>query len=244
MKSFLLIISFFTRIPIGKWTSYSDEKYAESIKYFPYVGLIIGLFVMLPTLIIRPYNVEIGALFSLIFYLLITGGIHLDGYADTLDGFLSSQPKERIFEIMKDSRVGSFGVIGLIIYFLSLWVGFKHVDPMTLFFMPYVGKLMGSFFCGFTQYAKPSKGMGSVFMEANHQSSSFIHLIIASVLFYLILGWQGLITLCLTIFGSWLIFTWIIKKIGGMTGDTIGFLVEMTQLIFIFMSILTVYMVR
>lgn len=236
MKSFILILSFFTRIPVGHLVDYTDERYRKAIKWFPYIGLIMGSILIIPRAFIPVERVAIANLLTLLFYLLISGGIHLDGFSDTLDGFLSNQPKERIFEIMKDSRVGAFGAIGLVFYMLSFYVSLSYVSLMTLLLMPYIGKFCASFYTGFTQYARPTRGMGSILLEENSPLSSLIHFVIMVGITYGLTGIRGSLAAGLTLLMVGLFYKWCLNKIGGMTGDTIGFLVECAQLLFLLIS--------
>ena len=129
MKGFLLLLSFMTRIPMPK-TEYDEEKLGKSMKYFPVVGIIIG-FILLFFCIIFNFifkNINYSAALPLMIIVIIltdlitTGGLHLDGLADTFDGIFSYRSKHKMLEIMKDSRLGSNGALALILYFLLKFV--------------------------------------------------------------------------------------------------------------------------
>ena len=121
------MLSFFTRLPFGKYIEYTEKRYLEGLATFPLTGIVIGSFLTLPYLLIDGDHAVAG-LMVIIIYLFITGGIHLDGLADSCDGLFSNRPKERVLEIMMDSHIGTFGVIALILYFLSFYVGVTRVD--------------------------------------------------------------------------------------------------------------------
>ena len=124
-SGFLILISFFTRIPIGKKIEYNEENFKKALSLYTLLGAAIGL--LLSLLYIVTDNISsvfIRGLVLVIGYIVITGGIHLDGAADTADGLFSGRTGEKIFEIMSDSHIGAFGVLCLIIIVLSQFIVF------------------------------------------------------------------------------------------------------------------------
>lgn len=232
MKSFLLIVSFFTRLPFGNWVSYTDERYRKSIFYFPLVGLIIGGFIFWPT-VLPALPPQAKSILIILLYLWISGGIHLDGLADSADGLLSGRPKERILEIMKDSRIGSFGVIALILYFLTFYTFAQTASLLALLCMPFVGKTLGFVMAGFSVYARPDQGMGYVFITEIKKTIALVYLVLLSIMLYLILGINGLLSGGIALITGIYLTHASHKKIGGMTGDTIGMVIEVMQLVFL-----------
>lgn len=241
MKSFLLIVSFFTRLPFGNLVTYTDERYRKSIFYFPLVGLIIGSFIFWPAtlnLIPKPYM----ALMVMALYLWISGGIHLDGLADSADGLLSGRPKERILEIMKDSRIGSFGVIALVFYFLAFYTFVQTAPALFILMMPFVGKSIGFILAGFSAYARPDQGMGYVFITEIKKPIALVYALVLFMGVYASLGLSGLIATGMALFIGALLTHHAHKKIGGMTGDTIGMVVEVVQMVFLGGSLISLWL--
>ena len=128
VREFLLAVQFFTRIPItgrlAAWVGYSPELLRASAGHFPGVGILVGLFAaavyalfqaVLPDTTFSPL---VAAAFSTAATVLLTGGFHEDGLADVADGLGGSQDKGRALEIMKDSRVGAFGAMALVLAIL------------------------------------------------------------------------------------------------------------------------------
>jgi len=238
MKALILNMAFFTRLPLAKFAPYTDERYQKSIKWFPYVGLIIGLFTAIPNMVLgfedyQNMPLSYTALLNIAIYLGISGGIHLDGFSDTLDGLLSGRSDERIFEIMKDSRMGAFGTIGLCLYFLTLYTFLQGISLYAIVLMPFIGKCCASFIAGISKYPNGKDGMGRWFLEVNTPLTSMIHVLIAMVLVGYFLSLQGIIALVSSILISLWIRAWVIGKLNGVTGDPIVFIVESTQLIFV-----------
>lgn len=235
MKGFLLMLSFFTRIPLGKYVVYDDEKYRKGLVTFPFVGLVIGFFLAIITFIPTLPNTH-KAILIVLTYLWVSGGIHLDGLADSADGLLSGRSKERILDIMKDSRIGSFGVIGLILYFLVFFVSAQSIGFKWLWLMPFVGKSYGLIIAGFNRYAREEQGMGFIFMHHLHAKHSISVTLINLVVCFLVLQWSGLIAWTASFVLLSLVSRDVKKKIGGHTGDTIGLIIEIGQMSFIYMG--------
>ena len=128
IREYLLAIQFFTRIPItgrlADWVGYSPEQLRASAAHFPGVGVVVGtvaavVFALLQTLLPdTPFTPLVAAVFSTIATVLLTGGFHEDGLADVADGLGGSYDRERALDIMKDSRVGAFGAMALMLALL------------------------------------------------------------------------------------------------------------------------------
>ena len=235
MSGFILMLSFFTRIPVGKFVIYDDDKYRKGLVTFPLVGLVIGFFLAAMTFLPLLKETHKSVLIILT-YLWVSGGIHLDGLADSADGLLSGRSKERILEIMKDSRIGSFGVIGLILYFLVFYVSVQSLDFKWLWLMPFVGKSHGFIIAGVSQYAREEQGMGYIFLHHINPKHSFFVAMINVFVCFLVLQWSGLFAWTASFALVSFISKNVKKKIDGHTGDTIGLIIEMGQICFIFMG--------
>ena len=124
IKHFLLAVQFFTRIPVtgrlAAWVGFSSEMLRASAAHFAGVGWIVGavaamVYIVIDSLIVSPYAALIAAALSTIATVLLTGGFHEDGLADLADGLGGSYDRSRALEIMKDSRVGAFGAMALVL---------------------------------------------------------------------------------------------------------------------------------
>lgn len=221
-----------TRIPVPVKTEYSDRDFGKSIKYFPVLGLLIGLILYLICFIVPKFTDSrlLLAVFLVIAETVITGGIHLDGLADTFDGLFSYRPKEKILEIMKDSRIGTNGAIILIIYFLLKTFLLAEADIKYIIIMPVIARLATVTNAGLGTYARKS-GMSNAIMDYNSKSDILISLIITSVICFFFAGFKGLISiLACFIFIVYFLF-YVTKKIDGITGDTMGASLEMTSIL-------------
>ena len=131
MKIFILMIQFFTRIPINKELDIKREDFSKGIIYFPLVGLLVGcvngLVYFMTSKVLGGWIPLIALLISNIF---VTGALHLDGLADTCDGLFSARKKEKMLEIMRDSRIGTNGAIALFVSLL-LKLSLIHISEPT-----------------------------------------------------------------------------------------------------------------
>ena len=114
---------FYTRIPCPAWVDHAPEYLSRATRFFPVVGWLAGLFCFLAWYPAgRLWNPEIAALLILIAGVVFTGAFHEDGFADLCDGFGGGWTPEQILDIMKDSRVGTYGVLGLGLLMTLKWL--------------------------------------------------------------------------------------------------------------------------
>ncbi len=238
MRKLLIAISFYTRIPIIV-NDVSDDEFYESMLLMPIVGLMIGTFLFLFAKVAYRYinSSGIQAILILILYVWLSGGLHLDGFCDTLDGILSSRDREKMMIIMKDSRLGAFGAIGLILLFMTVWTCVASgIAPEFLFVAPIVGRYCAIQNCYLLPYAQGGGGLGKRITEITqlkHVLLYLVGLIVIAVLIQLFLQINILLPTVLSV-AIGLLSTWYIKrKIGGMTGDVIGFTIEFMQAVFL-----------
>ena len=116
LRLFFTALQFYTRLPIPAWIGYSPEDMNKSTRYLPLIGWIVG-FISCVFLLLGSFLIDLstGIILSMISSILLTGAFHEDGFADACDGFGGGWTKEKILEIMKDSRVGTYAVVGLIL---------------------------------------------------------------------------------------------------------------------------------
>ncbi len=123
MKTLILLIQFFTRIPLPVQINMDEINLKKGSALLPFVGVIIGAWNWLIfTLVALLMPLPVAIIAGLFAEIIITGGFHVDALADTADGLFSSRKRERMLEIMKDSRVGANGVIAICFYFSFLWL--------------------------------------------------------------------------------------------------------------------------
>ena len=124
-------IRFFTRLPVPAWVGHSPDALNHSARYFPLVGLLVGLIgalVFAATSFFLPKTLAVLLAMAATIY--ATGAFHEDGWADMVDGFGGGWTRERTLEIMKDSRIGSFGAIALVLMLLGKFVALIELDAL------------------------------------------------------------------------------------------------------------------
>jgi adenosylcobinamide-GDP ribazoletransferase len=130
LEYFFAAVRFFTRLPVPGWVGHSAEALNHSARYFPAVGLLvgaIGALVYFVGALVWPQPVAV--LLSMAATIYATGAFHEDGLSDTVDGLGGGWEKLRILEIMKDSRVGSYGVVAMVLALLGKFTLLTALDP-------------------------------------------------------------------------------------------------------------------
>ena len=227
IKQLIILIQFMTRIPVFVNVEYDEEKLGKSIKYFPLVGAIIGIFLYGINILAGKITVnrQIAAIIIIIAEIFITGLIHIDGLADTADGLFSYAEKEKILEIMKDPRVGTNGAVALILYFMT-----KVILLSEIILYPVISRLSTSINAGLGEYARKN-GMSNGIIGKNGKKEAVISIIITMILSFIILKAKGLIILIFAILFILLLMKGVKRKIGGITGDTMGASLELTSIL-------------
>lgn len=227
-----------TVIPIP-WKEGEDmDEVARSISFFPIVGLVIGLsnlgIYLLSHLLFSPF---LCAVFVLIWWIFITGGLHLDGLADTADGVWGGTTAERRLEIMKDSRTGVFGVLALICFLLlktgvlnEMFGYYGDVKFRALVAAPLVGRWI-SVFSIFTFDSARKEGLGVFFKEHTGKKELIISLVLSLILIIAAGGFAGLAAFATATVFALVAAVYFSRKLGGLTGDIYGALCEGAELL-------------
>lgn len=245
MKKLIYALRFMTVIPI-KWKEGEDlGEVARSLSLFPLVGLILGLSHWgVYLLFITFFSPLFTSVALVVWWIFITGGLHLDGLADTADGVWGATTKERRLEIMKDSRTGVFGVITLISYLFLKTAALNEVFTLhsdSIFSVLICAPIMGRWISVFSIYLFPSareEGLGIFFKENIAIKELLISLFLTIVFLSFSGGIHALITLLLITGLSYGFAHFFRSKLGGLTGDVYGTLCEVAELLTILALIL------
>lgn len=246
LNAFLAALSFLTRIPVPvKGGNINSQSLSRSIIYFPLVGAIVGSVSAGSFILLQPFLPR--AVLSVVIIALpifLTGGIHFDGLLDTCDGLFSGRSRERSLEIMRDSRVGSMGVIAGILNILLryniLIVLPGTILPVLLIAQPLAGRWVMSMALYFFPYARREGGLGSGFNEDKKAIYVALSSITALAVVLIINGIAGVSILLITGAISVLAAIWAAGKIGGLTGDVYGALNEAAENIFLLLWLVAI----
>ena len=232
--NFLSALVFLTILPAPS-RFISNE--GRQVLYFPLIGLLIGglLYGLDQILSLAPYQ-EIRIVGDVLFLAVISGALHLDGLADTADGFFSHRPREKILEIMKDARIGVMGVLAVVFCILLKLAGVTGIiHSQSLFWLiiaPARGRTAQVIGLVLVQHIPSEKTLAENF----YQQGKYILLVLCplpfAILFYInwVLGLVTLLIFVLLITGLLLYFK---KIIGGITGDTLGAASEIIETVFL-----------
>ncbi len=233
MNQLILMIQFFTRIPISIQVPASESDFAKGVKWLPLVGLLIGGILAGSHTVCAPYFNALTLSVAMVFLeVFLSGGLHLDGLADSFDGLYSNRGKERILEIMKDSRIGSNGaliLIALLFFKVALLTNLTTDQrSIVLLFMPVISRYGIAFGSYISVYAREN-GMGQLFIGKIKGPQMISTTLIACLIlaFYL----KSLIVFVVAVVFNMLYVRHVKGIIDGMTGDTLGALVELTELV-------------
>ena len=232
IKGLILSIQFFTRIPINVAIDFNKKNIKYSVCFMPLVGAIIGGLGGLVYYLIEPYNKLIASFFALLITICLTGGLHIDGLSDTFDGFLANKDnKEETLRIMEDSRIGTFGVLAIVIqltFKLIMIMGILHL-PLAILLSFANSRLVAGITLSFKKAAKTS-GLGALFHNSNPKK-----LIIISAFIYSIILVSIDIKYIIPLIINYILAEYIsyvsYRKIGGLTGDVIGTIIELGETI-------------
>ncbi|MDI3519537.1 MAG: adenosylcobinamide-GDP ribazoletransferase [Caldanaerobacter sp.] len=245
LKALILSIQFMTGIPIPINIDVKEDKIYKIASYFPVVGLLIGGILYIAYLLLKDlFSREIVMTFLVAFSYILTRGMHIDGLADTFDGLFSNKDREKIIEIMKDSRLGTNGVLALVFMVILKILFLSDIRQSLLFsallVSPVIARLSVVFSIAISKSARGGKGLGGLLLERAGLREFVIALLISTIAGYFVMPLKDLALLYVIFLSfTYLISKYISKKIGGMTGDTLGAVNEFVELIaFIYFSIL------
>ena len=236
---------FYTRIPCPKWIDHSAELLNKATKYFPLIGWIVGgvaASVYLGSLLIVPMSVAV--ILSMTSTILLTGAFHEDGFADVCDGFGGGWTKEKILTIMKDSAIGAYGALGMIMIilfkFVLLWEvasGHGGLKAALVFIMAHAISRTNAVFMIFTdEYSRENEDSKAKPIAKQMSTGNFIIALIFGLLpliyfdnLFILLSIPVLILLKLYL------SRYFKKWIGGYTGDCLGAVQQLSEVTFYLM---------
>lgn len=232
---------FFTRLPFWRFCQPPKEAYATVVEHWPLVGWLTGG-IMAGTLFgachIMPYPVAV--ILAIIVRLFLTGALHEDGLADFFDGFGGGTDRERTLAIMKDSHIGTYGVIALIFYFLLLVGILTSLSPMTAVFSILaadpLAKMFSAQIVNFMPYARREEEAKNKTVYRSISSLSTFSLALQGllpslplILFTNTVWWLAVLAPILTVT---FLFVLIWRQLHGYTGDCCGAVCLLSELSF------------
>lgn len=229
-KPFWLAVQFLSRFPSVQYDSISAQDMGRALNWFPIVGALIGAVLVLVAQLYVWLPSQVVAGIVLVAWVWNTGGLHLDGLADTADGWLSSAgDQQKALEVMKDSLIGTGGGVALVLILILKWTALvvliDYQAWLFLFLAPIIGRILSINLMPVTQYVSLNGIAQDMFLYLNR---------------YVVWGWMFLLSIAviwlnpylfLGLTMVWFWVRWIMISItGGMTGDTAGAMIEVIEL--------------
>ena len=248
VRLFFIALQFFTRIQIPGWVGFEEQWLHQASRYFVLVGTLIGALgaaMYFVCSLLLPQMVAV--LLSTIFTIYLTGAFHEDGFADVCDGFGGTVTAERTLEIMKDSRIGAYGAIGI-----TLMLALKC---SALFYLPssavMVALVLGHALSRLASTAliwslNYVRAEGKAKPLAQHMSTGeFVTAVVCAMLPVVVVvywGWISWLSLACGLLGVIVSAIWMarvfVRRIGGYTGDCLGAVQQLTE-VFFYLGILS-----
>ena len=235
IKIFFTAVMFYTRIPVPKSIGYSGVNLNKATRYLPLIGILVGslgafVFYMANSVL----STETSVLCSIIATILLTGAFHEDGFADSCDGLGGGYSKEKILEIMKDSKIGTYGVLGLVLLILTKIFLLTEICPSQI---PIViiaahafSRLNPVILMYISKYVRNDETSKSKDTTKEKSISILLIAFIFSILPLFLLHYTIIPFIVVTLFLILIYFRYYIhKKLGGYTGDLLGALQQISE---------------
>ena len=235
MKRFLAAIQFLTILPLPAGWSPDARALGGSLPFFPVVGLAIGMVVTLADGVLgQILPLAVTSVLTVILLIAASGALHLDGLADTADGLFSARPRERVLEIMHDSRTGPMGVAA-IVSVLALKIA--HFTSLAaperwwiLVLTPVAGRCALLLHLSLLPYLRPEGGLATVFHQNRSRGQALWAILFLLGLGTLSGGFAGFLAAAAAALAALLLAAYLRRRLGGLTGDTLGAACELTEL--------------
>ena len=245
LSSLAIAFATYSKIPMPQ-VDWSDENRKYSMCFFPLIGAVIGLAMSLWLLIcdwLQLGSMLRGAI-GAILPILITGGIHMDGFMDTSDAMASWQPKERRLEILKDSHVGAFAVIGCGVYLMAMAgllseAAWAQAPMVGMCFV--ASRALSAWTLTVFDSARPNGMLDSFARTAQKRmvgASSAVYLVVCALVWIVCGGWTAALCLAAAVGCVWAYRRMAYKYFGGVTGDLAGWFLQIAELSCIAMAVI------
>ncbi len=237
LRSVAALLRFFTTIPLG---GASIEDAARGFPAIPLVGAVEGLLVSLSIPVAIYLGLDLGAVTAVALHVIVTGGLHLDGFADYIDGYASGKRSEEMLKVMKDPRKGSFAITGIVLNMLLSYVSMKAILALGYGAIPYIvliyiASAQSMYMLASIGKEPPYRGLGMVFMKtARERRAVVLNIGIFIVLFAACLLitalWISIMLLALCLLIPLLVEKDARRRLGFVNGDVLGYCYELTKI--------------
>lgn len=242
-KRIFAAFSFFTRLPLWRIATVGKEYYERVVPLWGLTGWLTGGVMALTYLLAVKlgFASDVAIILALVSRLLLTGGLHEDGFADYCDGFGGGVDRDSILRIMKDSHIGTYGVIGLVLYYLLMWNIMRLLTclwffPLVLITADTTSKYLSSFIIRFLPYARKADQSKNQLVYTHADTADLIVSSVTGLLplacLSVFIGTFSLLCLIVCACCCAILFFFMHKRIQGYTGDCCGACFIITELVF------------
>lgn len=252
LRLFLTAVQFFTRLPVPAWVGHSAQQLEQAARYLPLVGMLVGAIAaaaLYLTAQALPLSLAVGL--SMVASILVTGAFHEDGLSDFADGFGGGHTKEKMLAIMKDSRVGAYGAIAIVLALLLKYQALvelcgQHSLPFVaaaLVAAHAVSRLMAASLMLTQQYVREDdSARARPAAQLSRTSFAVALLTAAAALGLLHAAGANVATVFAAAIAALLMRAWLAwrlqRRLGGYTGDCLGAVQQLTEIAF-YLGLLT-----
>ena len=238
MRGFFAALTFLTPVRVPQaWTG-EERGLRGAAPFFPIVGVLIGGVAAAVTFGVDHILPALPAAVIVVLWLAASSaGLHMDGLADTADGLLSSRPRERVLEIMRDSHIGTMGVlavVGVLLLKVALLASIGEPDRWRLVLLaPVAGRCALLLAMSIFPYARRDGGLGTIFRVQGRKAVllSVWAAVVLSAAGWLCASYRGLAMAGASLAAALLLGWYVHRRIGGYTGDTLGATSELIEVI-------------
>lgn len=220
-------LGFLTVYPLRATDTWTPETLGSSMVYYPLVGLFIGIALWILSLVLNTlFPLPVANVLLLGALAVMTGGLHLDGLADTLDGLSGGYSREETLNIFRDPHVGTMAVVGVVLILMLQYASLNTLpdDAMlpTLVLMSTLSRFSMVQLASFSPYARPGGGVGEPFVRGIKREHFAIALLLTLGIALLFSGMRGLMIWLLVSLATYGYLTYFRKRLNGITGDVLG----------------------
>jgi adenosylcobinamide-GDP ribazoletransferase len=229
-----LAVTFLTRIPFPLEFVPEPEDWGQSVLFFPVVGFVIGALLTMLAALFATADAGVLAALLIMVWALITGGLHLDGLADTADAWIGGfGDREKTLRIMKDPRSGSIAIMVMVLVLLGKFAALEVIlasqNLQALLIVPVLGRAAILFLLITTPYARAT-GIGVAHAKYLPRGPAVACIYVLIGIMVLLFAWRGLWMLLVLGVGLLGLRRLLMARLGGVTGDTLGAACELTEL--------------
>lgn len=235
IQLFFTALTFFTRIPCARWGVHAEQDLNRAARFFPLVGVVVGgagALVFVAAAQVLPQSLAV--LLSMVATILLTGAFHEDGLTDAMDGLGGGWEKEQVLTIMKDSRIGSYGAVALV---LGLLMKFEALSAIPAALMPALlvaghalSRLVSTSLIFTQSYVREN---GKAKPLAQHMSrGEFVFALLCGLAPLALLPLSALWALLPVLLSLWWFGRLLQRKLGGYTGDCLGAMQQISEVVF------------